>query len=74
MHITIINESIYANYISMQNLTYSILLMGLGDEERPYFAVARMEDRHGRNLVPVAETKKHPNKYRTIEPPYKYTM
>jgi len=28
--------------------------MGLGDAERPYVAMARMEDRHGGNLVPVA--------------------
>ena len=29
--------------------------MGLGDVERPYLAMARMEDRQGGNLVPVAE-------------------
>ena len=29
--------------------------MGLGDAERPYLAMMRMEDRHGGNLVPVAE-------------------
>ena len=50
--------------------------MGLGNAERPYLAMARMEDRHGGNLVPMAgevhhhssslkKLKKHPNKYRT---------
>ena len=39
----------------MQNLKYSILLIGLGDAERLYLAMARMEDRLGGNLVPVAE-------------------
>ena len=43
------------NYISTQNLKYSILLMGLGNAERPYLAMARMKDRQGGNLVPVAE-------------------
>ena len=38
----------------MQNLKYSILLMGLGNTERPYLTMARMEDRQGGNLVPVA--------------------
>ena len=42
------------NYISTQNLKYSILLMGLGDAERPYVAMARLEDHQGGNLVPVA--------------------
>jgi hypothetical protein len=40
------------NYtINMQNLKYYILLMGLGDAERSYLAMARMEDCHGGNLV-----------------------
>ena len=43
------------NYIIMQNLKYSILLMGLDDAEWPYLVMTRMEDRHGGNLVPVAE-------------------
>ena len=48
------------NYIRTQNLKYYILLMGLGDAERPYVAMARMEDRHGGNLVPVAgEVRRH---------------
>jgi hypothetical protein len=38
----------------MQNLKYYVLLMGLGDAERSYLAMARMEDRQGGNLVPVA--------------------
>jgi len=38
----------------MQNLKYSILLMGLGDAERPYLAVVQMKNHHGGNLVPVA--------------------
>ena len=42
------------NYISAQNLKYSILLMGLGNAEQPYLAMARMEDHQGGNLVPVA--------------------
>ena len=29
--------------------------MGLGDAERPYLAMARMEDRQGENLVPMGE-------------------
>jgi hypothetical protein len=34
--------------------------MGLGDAERSYLAMARMEDRHGRNLIPVAgEARRH---------------
>jgi hypothetical protein len=41
-------------YISTQNLKYSILLMGLGNVERPYLTMARIKDRHGGNLVPVA--------------------
>ena len=50
------NECIYAKkYISTQILKYSILLMGLGDAERPYLVMARMEDCQGGNLVPVAE-------------------
>jgi hypothetical protein len=28
--------------------------MGLGNAEWPYLAMARMEDRQGRNLIPVA--------------------
>jgi hypothetical protein len=45
---------IWKNYtISTQNLKYYVLLMGLGDAERSYLAMARMEDRHGENLVPV---------------------
>ena len=48
------------NCIRTQNLKYSILLMGLDDAERPYPAMARMEDRHGGNLVPVAgEVRRH---------------
>ena len=48
------------NYISIQNLKYSILLMGLGDAERPYLTMVRMEDRQGENLVPVArEVRRH---------------
>ena len=44
----------------MQNLKYSILLMGLGNAERPYLAMARMEDRQGGNLVPMArEVRRH---------------
>jgi hypothetical protein len=42
-------------YISTQNLKYFIPLMSLGDAERPYLAVARMEDRQRGKLVPVAE-------------------
>ena len=60
----------------MQNLKYSILLMGLDNAERPYLAMSRMEDCQGVNLVPVTrelhrhslslkKLKKHPNKYRT---------
>jgi hypothetical protein len=41
------------NYISTQNLKYSILLMGLGDAKRPYVVMARMEDHQGRNEVPM---------------------
>jgi len=34
--------------------------MGLGNAERPYLAMARMEDRQGENLVPVAgEVRRH---------------
>ena len=52
----VMNECIYTkNYISMYNLKYCILLMGLADAERPYLAMARMEDHQGGNLVPVAE-------------------
>jgi hypothetical protein len=44
----------------MQNLKYSILLMGLGNVERPYLAMARMKDRQGENLLPVAvEVRRH---------------
>jgi hypothetical protein len=35
----------------MQNLKYSILLMGLGDAEQPYLTMARMEDRQGGNTT-----------------------
>ena len=42
------------NYISTQNLKYSVLLMGLSDVEWPYLAMVRMEDRQGGKLVPVA--------------------
>jgi hypothetical protein len=45
------NVYICKNYISTQNLKYSILLMGLGDAERPYLAMARTEDRQSGNLV-----------------------
>jgi hypothetical protein len=48
------------NYISTQNLKYFILLMSLDDAERPYLAMARMKDRQGENLVPVArEVRRH---------------
>jgi hypothetical protein len=65
------------NYISMQNLKYSIQLIGLGYAGRPFLTMARMEHRQGGNLVPVGrevirrhslelkKLKKHPNKYRT---------
>ena len=33
--------------------------MGLGDAERPYVAMARMEDRQGGNLVLVAREVRH---------------
>ena len=34
--------------------------MGLGEAERPYLAMARMEDRQGGNLVSVAgEVRRH---------------
>jgi hypothetical protein len=34
--------------------------MGLGDAERSYLAMARMEDRQGGNLVPVVgEVRRH---------------
>ena len=39
----------------MQNLKYSILLIGLGDVERPYLTMVRIEDRHGGNMVPVKD-------------------
>ena len=33
---------------------------GLGDAERPYLAMARMEDHRGGNLVPMAgEVRRH---------------
>jgi hypothetical protein len=48
------------NHISMQNLKYSMLLMGLGNAGWPYLAMARMEVRQGGNLVPVAgEVRRH---------------
>jgi hypothetical protein len=51
---------IYKNYISMQNLEYFVLLMGLGDTERPYLAMARMKDSQGGNRVPMAgEVRRH---------------
>ena len=54
------NVYIYINYISTQNLKYSILLMGLGNADRHYLAMARMEDHQGGNLVPVAgEVRRH---------------
>jgi hypothetical protein len=34
--------------------------MGLGDVEQPYLTMARMEDRQGGNLAPVAgEVRRH---------------
>jgi hypothetical protein len=47
------------NYISTQNLKYFILLMGLGNAERPYLVMARMKDRQGENLVPMAGKVRH---------------
>jgi hypothetical protein len=48
----IMNECIYAKIIlACKNLKYSILLMGLGDAEQPYLAVARMEDSQDGNLA-----------------------
>jgi hypothetical protein len=38
----------------MQNLKYSILLMGMVDAEQPYLAMAQMKGCQDGNLVPVA--------------------
>jgi hypothetical protein len=39
------------NYISMQNLKYSMQLMDLGYAGRPFLTMAQMEHRQGGNLV-----------------------
>jgi hypothetical protein len=48
------------SYISMENLKYYILLVGLGNAGRRTLAMARMEDHQNGNLVPVpAEVHHH---------------